>query len=123
MKIQTPSTVSGARASLALLVVMSLLVLLATPLCATEACPMGEHAEQAGCDPLDGGCCQTPGSVPSADAPLQVLPPALAASPPVDAEAGVGIWPVLQASLVEAVALPAILQGVGLHAFLEVFLI
>jgi hypothetical protein len=120
MKIQTPSRVSGARASLALLVVMSLLVLLATPLCATEACPMGEHAEQAGCDPLDGGCCQTPGSAPTADAPLQALPPALAATP---LGAGNAEAPVLPAAVFEVLVVPAILQGVGLHAFLQVFLI
>lgn len=119
MKIQTPSPVSGARASLALLVVMSLLVLLASPLCATEACPMGEHAEQAGCDPLDGGCCQTPGSAPSVDVP-QALPPALAASPP---EAGDSDEAVLPSFLSEAPAIPAVLQGIGLHAFLQVFLI
>lgn len=117
MKIQTPSPVSGARASLALLVLMSLLVLLATPLCATAACPMGEHAEQAGCDPLDGGCCQTQGSASSVDVP-QALPPALAASSP---EAGDEA--VLPSALSEAPAIPAILQGIGLHAFLQVFLI
>lgn len=82
---------------------------------------MGEHAEQAGCEPLDGGCCQTQGTR-TADVPLQALPPALAASPP-DATAGEGAQPVPPAALREALALPAILQGIGLHAYLEVFLI
>lgn len=120
MKTQTPSPASGTRALLALLVVASLFVLLVSPLCATEACPMGEHAERVGCDPLDSGCCQTQGA-PAVDTP-QALPPALAASP-VGAEAGEGVRPALPAQIKEALALPAILQGIGLHAFLEVFLI
>lgn len=120
MKTQTPSPASIPRASLALLVVASLFVLLVSPLCATAACPMGEHAERMGCEPLDGGCCQTQGA-PAVDTP-QALPPALASSP-VGAEAGEGVRPALPALLADSPALPAFRQGIGLHAFLEVFLI
>ena len=119
MKIQGQPPASGRQAAVSLLLVLGLLVILAVPLCATEACPMGEHAEQAGCDPLDGGCCQTQGTQ-TADAPLQILPPVAAACPPYAGEGDRSVPPV---NLPEALALPAVLQGIGLHAFFEIFLI
>ncbi|HSF44004.1 MAG TPA: hypothetical protein VLT87_29715 [Thermoanaerobaculia bacterium] len=121
MKIQIEPA-SGARASLALFGLAALLLLLVTPLCGTDACPMGAAAERLSCTPLEGDCCQTQGN----HAPVslaQVPPPALAALPAGSELAAVAPLPAPESFWRELALLPAILQGVGLHTFLDVFLI
>ncbi|HEX9945693.1 MAG TPA: hypothetical protein VGG03_27100 [Thermoanaerobaculia bacterium] len=98
-----------------------LLLLLATPLCAAEFCPMGEKARAAGCKPLGHDCCQTQGER-TAPSPLQVMPPA-----PLPSSLGFALAaaaePALPEPSSEELAPPAILQGVGLYTFFAVFLI
>lgn len=120
-KIQV-KTASGFRAFPALFVLAGLLLLLVTPLCGTDSCPMGAAAERMGCEPLEKDCCQPPGN----HAPVslaQVTPPAPAALPAGSAMAAIEPLPVPESFWRELALLPAILQGVGLHTFLDVFLI
>ena len=113
---------SGLRACLAVLALSGLLLLLVTPLCGTDSCPMGAAAERMGCSPLEEDCCQTRGHQVPASL-TQVTPPAPAALPAGSELAAVAPLPVPESFWRELALLPAILQGVGLHAFLDVFLI
>jgi hypothetical protein len=121
MKIQIEPA-SGLRISLTLFALAGLLLFLVTPLCGTDSCPMGAAAERMGCSPLEGDCCQTQGhQVPAS---LAQVPPPTASTLP----AGLGMvaaepLQVPEPFWREIALLPAILQGVGLHTFLDVFLI
>lgn len=121
MKIQIEPAY-GFRASLAWLALAGLLLLLGTPLCGTEACPMGAEAERMGCTPLARDCCQTQGNHAPASL-VQVPPPAPAALPAGFGLAAAEPLPAPEPFWRELALLPAILQGVGLHTFLDVFLI
>lgn len=99
-----------------------LLLLLVTPLCAAEFCPMDAAERAAGCEPLGRDCCQPQGERTSS-APLQVMPLVplalrlvLASQDAAEAALAIG------RPFAEPAA-PAILQGVGLYTFLAVFLI
>jgi hypothetical protein len=109
------------RAFAALGLAGALLLLLLTPLCAAEYCPMDKETRKAGCEPLGNDCCQPQGERTAAS-PLQVMPPVPLASPVTLAlrDAAEAALPMLRA---DEPALPAILQRVGLHTFLAVFLI
>jgi hypothetical protein len=121
MKIQIEPA-SGFRASLAWLALAGLLLLLVTPLCNADSCPMGDGAERMGCAPLERDCCQTQGNHAPASL-VQVPPPAPAALPAGSAKVAAEPLPVTESFWRELALLPAILQGVGLHTFLDVFLI
>ncbi|HKV06993.1 MAG TPA: hypothetical protein VJ725_02575 [Thermoanaerobaculia bacterium] len=113
---------SGLRAFLTVLAIAGLLLVLVTPLCGTDSCPMGAAAERMGCSPLEEDCCKTQGhQVPASLA--QVPPPAPAALPAGSELAAAAPLPVPESFWREVALLPAILQGVGLHTFLDVFLI
>ena len=109
------------RAFAALGMVGALLLLLLTPLCAAEFCPMDKEAREAGCEPLGHDCCQPQGER-TASSPVQVMPPVPLASPVTLSmrDAAEAALPDLPS---EEPAVSAILQGVGLYAFLAVFLI
>lgn len=109
------------RAFAALGLAGAMLLLLTTPLCAAEFCPMGERARAAACRPLESDCCQTHGER-TASSPLQVMPPAPLASP-FGSAVTVVAERALPVSSMDELAPPAILQNVGLHTFLAVFLI
>ena len=98
----------------------ALLLLLVTPLCAAEFCPMDAAERAAGCEPLGRDCCQPQGER-TASAPLQAMPPVALALPlnvaREAAEAALAEHPF------EEPAAPAIVQGVGLYTLLAVFLI
>lgn len=98
-----------------------MILLLTTPLCAAEFCPMDGRARMAACRPLESDCCQTHGER-TASSPLQVMPPAPLTSPFGSAVTAVAER-ALPVSSLEELAPPAILQHVGLHTFLSVFLI
>lgn len=109
------------RAFAALGMVGALLLLLLTPLCAAEFCPMDKEAREAGCEPLGQDCCQPKGERTAAS-PVQLMPLVPLASP-----VNLAMRDAAEAALPdvpsEEPAAPAILQGVGLHTFLAVFLI
>lgn len=121
MKIQIKPA-SGFRAFPALFALAGLLLLFVTPLCGTDSCPMGAAAERMGCKPLEGDCCQTQGN-PVPVSLAQVTPPAPAALPAGSGLAAAKPLPVPEPFWRELAILPAILQGVGLYTFLDVFLI
>jgi hypothetical protein len=112
---------SGLRAFVALGLAGAMLLLLTTPLCAAEVCPMGKKARMAACKPLESDCCQTHGER-TVSSPLQVMPLAPLASP-FGSTVTVVTDRALPVSSLEEIAPPAILQDVGLHTFLAVFLI
>lgn len=98
----------------------AMLLLLLTPLCAAEVCPMDETARRMGCKPLASDCCQTHGER-NAPSPHQVLPPTLLASPSGSNVAMAE--PLLAEPAWEELEPPAVLQGIGLYTLLSVFLI
>jgi hypothetical protein len=106
------------RSLAAIATIGALALLLHTPLCAPEVCSMGVARLSGACHPLGSDCCQTAGQR-SLHAPVQVPPPA-----PISflSEANAA-GPVLELGSPEPSAAPAILQGVGLHTLLAVFLI
>lgn len=109
------------RALAALGMAGALVLLLLTPLCAAQFCPMDKETREAGCEPLGHDCCQPQGEQ-TAPSPLQVMPPVplslpLGAVMTAAAEAALSEFPA------EEPAPPAVLQGIGLYAFLAVFLI
>jgi hypothetical protein len=101
----------------------ALLALLMIPPCAPAVCSM-DDAAMAACNPLESDCCQSPGEQ-TAPSPLQVMPLALLSSPLGTGPAVVAAAEraELPGSVLETPAPPAILQDVGLHTFLAVFLI
>jgi hypothetical protein len=109
------------RALAALGMAGALLLLLLTPLCAAEYCPMDKETREAGCEPLGQDCCQPQGERAAAS-PLQVVPLV-----PLASVFTLAMRDAAEAALPghpsEEPAAPAILQGIGLHAFLAVFLI
>lgn len=109
------------RAFAALGMVGALLLLLLTPLCAAEYCPMDKETRESGCEPLGHDCCQPQGERTAAS-PLQVMPLVPLASP-VTLAMRDAAEAALPQFLAEEPAPPAILQRVGLHTFLAVFLI
>lgn len=80
-----------------------------------------DEAAMAACNPLESDCCQTQGER-TAPSPLQAMPLAPLTSPSGSAVA-TAEPAALPESPFEALAPPAILQGVGLYAFLDTFLI
>jgi hypothetical protein len=98
----------------------ALLLLLITPLCAAEVCPMDATARRMGCKPLASDCCQTHGER-TAPSPHQVMPLAPFSSPLGSIVAMAE--PLLAEPSWEELEPPAILQGIGLHTLLSVFLI
>lgn len=100
-----------------------LLLLLITPLCAAEVCPMDETARRMGCKPLASDCCQTHGERAAASQ-HQVTPLAPLSSPPGSAMAIMAMAePLLTVLSWQELAPTAALQGIGLHTLLSVFLI
>ena len=103
----------------------ALLSLAAVPPCAPKVCPMqaaamsgGMQMEDGHCQPLDADCCQKQGESPSpAAGPLPGM--LLAAALPAGSAAALAA----DAPPAAPEAAPAILQGVGLHTLLAVFLI
>ena len=94
-----------------------LALLLRTPLCAPEVCSMDQAAMAAACSRLGSDCCHPTGQT---HAPVQVPPPAPL---PSIVSAAVAAGPAPVHGCPEPSAAPAILQGVGLHTLLAVFLI
>jgi hypothetical protein len=111
----------GLRALAAVGLTGVLLGLLAIPPCAPLVCSMDEAA-MASCDPLESDCCQPQGERAAAS-PLQVMPLSPVASPLGAVLAPAAEPAAFPGSAFEELAPPAILQGVGLHTFLAVFLI
>ena len=113
----------GLRAFAAVGLTGGLLLLLITPLCAAQVCPMDETARRMGCRPLASDCCQTHGER-TAPSLLQMVPPAPLSSPPGSTAATVAsAQPLLAEPSWEELEPAAILQGIGLHTLLSVFLI
>jgi hypothetical protein len=109
---------SPLRSLAAIALIGALGLLLGTSLCAPEICPMGKARTSGACRSLGSDCCQTAGER-TAHAPVQVPPPALMGFK----SAAAAISPVPEHGSPEPSAAPAILQGVGLHTLLSVFLI
>jgi uncharacterized protein (DUF2345 family) len=109
--------------AVAVLVVASLLLaFLGTPVCFSSACPMS-GAERAACKAMGRECCGTQGGQVSHApvAPALVLaaaPAGLALAAPAAETAAFA-----NLSRRGIAAAPAILQGVGLFTFFDVFLI
>ena len=99
----------------------ALLLLLTTPPCAPGVCSMDDGA-MAACHPLSSNCCHTQGER-TAPSPFLAMPLAPIASPPGSVVATAAERGALPEASLEELAPPAILQGIGLHAFLAVFLI
>lgn len=113
---------SGSRRAAILGVAGALLLLAMIPPCAPLVCPMDEETMAAACHPLDADCCQTQGERAAAS-PLPTL-----SLPPFSSPAGSALAALIERAPLpqlswEEVAAPPILQGLGLHAFLAVFLI
>jgi hypothetical protein len=109
------------RAFLALAMIGVLALLLQTPLCAPKVCSMS-GARMAACEAMGGDCCQGAGArVQGSSAPVQVQAPPVRPVSLVAAEVSSSL--ALECGLQEPFAAPAILQGVGLHTLLAVFLI
>jgi hypothetical protein len=111
----------GPRHILAIATIGVLAFLLQTPLCAPKVCSMS-GARMAACEALGGDCCQKAGaqaSRSSAPAQIQAPPPVSVAVVAADGSAALARERVSR----EPYAAPAILQGVGLHTLLAVFLI
>lgn len=107
------------RVSAALLLIVGLLGFLGLPVCYSTACPMS-GAERAACKAMGRECCGTKAGqashAPAAQTPVLAAGPAVfSLVPPAALEAFAG--------LSRAIALPAILQGVGLFTLFAVFLI
>lgn len=108
------------RTSIALGLMAALVPLLGLPLCSSEACPMSDM-ERAACKAMGRECCGTKGQVshpPSAPVPVLAAGPAIP-SLAVPAALETGAF----AALSLAIALPAVLQDVGLFTLFAVFLI
>lgn len=106
---------------LAIAMIGVLAFLLRTPLCAPKVCAMS-GARMAACEALGGNCCQGAGaqmSRGSAPAQVQAPPPAPVSLVAEDLSASLN----REHGFREPFAAPAILQGVGLHTLLAVFLI
>jgi hypothetical protein len=108
------------RTATALGLIAALVPLLGLPLCSSSVCPMSE-AERAACKAMGRECCGTKGQVSHAPAvPMPVLAGGQAIpSFAVPATTETGAF----ADLSLAIALPAILQDVGLFTLFAVFLI
>ncbi len=108
------------RTSIALGLMAALVPLLGLPLCSSEACPMSAM-DRAVCKAMGRECCITKGQVshaPSAPVPVRTAGPEIPSlAVPAAPETGA------VADLSGAIALPAILQDVGLFTFFAVFLI
>ncbi|HYU36109.1 MAG TPA: hypothetical protein VEW48_28450 [Thermoanaerobaculia bacterium] len=108
------------RASVALALVTVLAALAGLPVCFSSACPMSP-AERAACKAMGRECCQTKGGQvshsPTMPAPVLAEAPAELSSA---APAGSGA---AFSDLALPVAVPAIVQGVGLFTLHAVFLI
>jgi hypothetical protein len=95
--------------------------LLQTPLCVPKVCSMS-GARMAACEAMGGNCCQGTGaqaSRSSAPAQIQAPPPGPVSIVAEEVSASLARGRGLRGP----VAAPAILQGVGLHTLLAVFLI
>lgn len=106
---------------LALAMIGILAFLLQTPLCAPKVCSMS-GARMAACEALGGNCCQGANaqtSRSSAPAQVQAPPPGPVSLVAEEVSASLNRERILRAPL----AVAAILQGVGLHTLLAVFLI
>jgi hypothetical protein len=119
-RLNLMSGVRTLRAFVALGLAGAMLLLLTTPLCAAEVCPMGK-ARTVACKPLESDCCQTHGER-TASSSLQVMPTTPLVSP-FGSAVTAAAERALPDSFLEEIAPPAILQNVGLHTFLAVFLI
>ncbi|HEY7216396.1 MAG TPA: hypothetical protein VIC28_17375 [Thermoanaerobaculia bacterium] len=109
------------RATVALVLVLALVGFLGLPVCYSDACPMS-GAERAACKAMGRECCGTKGGQVS-HAPA-VRAPILAGGPAVPSLAApAAVETAAFAGLSEAIAIPAILQGVGLFTLFAVFLI
>jgi hypothetical protein len=99
----------------------ALLLLLLTPLCAAEVCPMDETARRMGCQPLASDCCQTHGerTTPTLHHAVPLVP----LFSPSDSTLAMAAMSLLPAASWEELAPRAILQGIELHTLLSVFLI
>lgn len=109
------------RSLLALAITGVLALLLRTPLCSPKVCSMS-RAKMAACEALGGDCCQGASArAAHTSVPVQVQapPPSLVFLAVEEASAS----PAQERSLREPLAAAAILQGVGLHTLLAVFLI
>lgn len=82
---------------------------------------MGETARRMGCEPLASDCCQTPGERTS-PSPQQVVPLAPLPSPP-GSVAAMAVEPLFPDPSREEPGPAAVIQGIGLHTLLSVFLI
>ena len=95
-----------------------LLPLVWGPICESAACPMEEPA-RAACDPLDDDCCQAKAE----RAPTGAALPALAAGPAVAAVASLLLPDLPALRPPEPTASPPVLQGLRVHAFVNVLLL
>lgn len=110
----------GLRALAALLIV-TLLVLLRVPLCASSACPMS-GPERVACQTKGMNCCQSHGGRSANSTPPAPLPDlALAARPTISEPSVVGALPA--GRLRHPFAAPAVVQSVGFFTLFAVFLI
>jgi hypothetical protein len=112
---------SPIRQLLALALVGVLALLLRTPLCSPKVCSMS-GAKMAACEALGGDCCQaasTRASRSAAPVQVQAPPPSLVSLKVEEVAASLA----RRRGLREPLAAAAILQGVGLHTLLAVFLI
>ena len=112
----------GSRRAAVLGVAGALLLLAMIPPCAPLVCPMDEETMAAACHPLDADCCQTHGELAAAS-PLPLLSLPAFSSPAGSALAALIERAPLARLAAEEMPAPPILQGLGLHAFLAVFLI
>ncbi|HEY0783670.1 MAG TPA: hypothetical protein VGE98_14515 [Thermoanaerobaculia bacterium] len=102
-----------------ILAVSSLLVLLATPICASDSCPMSP-SQRVACRTMGLDCCQAKGRAATQSAPqVPVLETALApGSIQLLSAEDPGLVPSSSPLLDVS---PAVLQGVGLFTLLAVF--
>ena len=112
---------SLARALLASILVTAMTAFLGLPVCYTAACPMS-GADRAACRAMGRECCGTRGGqvshTPAMPAPVLAAAPAV-----VSLEApGAAAAPAVSSSS-RPLAVPAVLQGVGLFTLFAVFLI
>jgi hypothetical protein len=109
------------RTFVALALVIAMVAFLGLPLCFSEACPMSA-AERGHCKAMGRECCQTRGGQ-VAHAPALSGPTLATASALVSLAALAVPQRTVFADPSRAIALPAILQGVGLFTLFDVFLI
>ena len=109
------------RAAVALALVTAPLGFLGLPVCYSTACPMS-RVEREVCKAMGRECCGTKGGQVSHSPAVPA--PVLAAAPAVPSLAApAAVEAVAFAGLSGAIAVPAILQGIGLFTFFAVFLI